>query len=179
MAHETTIKKMNKVLWFTGLSGSGKTTIANALQHELDKLNIESVILDGDVMRKTISADLGFSIDDREAHIKRMAYVAQLFASRGIVVLCCFISPTRAIRSIAMEICGEDVFHVIHVDASVEVCRARDVKGLYAKQKRGEIEDFTGVTSPYEPPRSPFLTLDTEELTVNECVDLIIKKIRL
>ena len=163
------------ILWLTGLSGSGKTTIAHALQHELDKLNVESIILDGDELRETISSELGFSLADREAHIKRCAHVAQMFASRNIVVLACFISPTIDIRAKAMEICESDIFHVIHVDASLELCRARDVKGLYAK----ELKDFTGVSSPYEPPKSPFLTLDTEELSVDECVSLIIKKIRL
>ena len=165
------------VLWFTGLSGSGKTTIAHALQHELDKRNIESQILDGDEMRETISSELGFSLADRETHVKRVAHIAKLFASRGIVTICCLISPTRDIRTKAMDICDDYQypFFVIHVNASLETCRARDVKGLYAKEPK----DFTGVSSPYEPPRSPFLTLDTEELTVNECVDLIIKKIRL
>ena len=163
------------ILWLTGLSGSGKTTIAHALQHELDKLNVESIILDGDELRETISSELGFSLADREAHVKRCAHVARLFASKEIVALVCLISPTRAIRSMAMEICYDTEFFVIHVDASLELCRARDVKGLYAK----ELKDFTGVSSPYEPPRSPFLTLDTEELSVDECVDLIIKKIRL
>ena len=140
---------------------------------------MRSIVLDGDIMRGTISSDLGFSLPDRTENIKRVAYIARMLSDCDIFVICCFISPTRDIRATAMEIIGDDRFWVVHIDASVEVCRARDVKGLYAKQKRGEIEDFTGVTSPYEPPRSPFLTLDTEELTVNECVDLIIKKIRL
>jgi len=157
------------ILWLTGLSGSGKTTIAEALSDALADENIGSLVLDGDRVRETISSDLGYSLED----IRRVAHIAKLLNDHGMIVICCFISPTREIRAMAMEIISDESFYVVHVDCSLEMCRARDVKGLYANEPK----DFTGVSSPYEPPRNPFLTLDTEELNVDECVELIIKKI--
>jgi len=170
---------MNKVLWLTGLSGSGKTTIAEALKARLTEDNVVSYVLDGDVMRKTISSDLGFIYRERMANIHRAAHVAKMLADCGVLVICCFISPSQAMRSTALEIIGDDRFYVVHIATTLSECERRDPKGMYKKAREGKIRDFTGVDSPYEPPKSPFLTLDTEELSVDECVDLIIKKIRL
>jgi adenylyl-sulfate kinase len=147
------------VLWFTGLSGSGKSTLANALDVELHGRGIKTVLLDGDNVRHGLCGDLGFSADDRHENLRRIAEVAKLMADTGLVVLTAFVSPYRGDRDRARAIVGPERFAEIYVDAPVEVCANRDVKGLYAKAQAGLITDFTGVNSPYEAPLAPELTV--------------------
>jgi adenylylsulfate kinase len=147
------------VLWFTGLSGSGKSTLANALDVELHGRGIKTVLLDGDNVRHGLCGDLGFSADDRHENLRRIAEVAKLMADTGLVVLTAFVSPYRGDRDRARAIVGPERFAEIYVDAPVEVCATRDVKGLYAKAQAGLITDFTGVNSPYEAPLAPELTV--------------------
>jgi adenylyl-sulfate kinase len=146
------IDESGNVIWLTGLSGSGKTTIANALSELLTVKGKKHVILDGDVMRRSISADLGFSMKDRAIHAERVARLAKELADQGHFVIVCLISPTSAIREKAKEIIGEERFFLVYVDASIEVCKERDPKGLYAKAEAGEIKGMTGIDSPYEVP---------------------------
>ena len=147
------------VLWFTGLSGSGKSTLANALDAELHGRGIKTVLLDGDNVRHGLCGDLGFSANDRHENLRRIAEVAKLMADTGLVVLTAFVSPYRSDRDRARAIVGPERFAEIYVDAPVEVCATRDVKGLYAKAQAGLITDFTGVNSPYEAPLAPELTV--------------------
>lgn len=147
------------VLWFTGLSGSGKSTLANALDSELHGRGIKTVLLDGDNVRHGLCGDLGFSADDRHENLRRIAEVAKLMADTGLVVLTAFVSPYRSDRDRARAIVGPERFAEIYVDAPIEVCATRDVKGLYAKAQAGLITDFTGVNSPYEAPLAPELTV--------------------
>ena len=147
------------VLWFTGLSGSGKSTLANTLDAELHGRGIKTVLLDGDNVRHGLCGDLGFSADDRHENLRRIAEVAKLMADTGLVVLTAFVSPYRSDRDRARAIVGPERFAEIYVDAPVEVCATRDVKGLYAKAQAGLITDFTGVNSPYEAPLAPELTV--------------------
>ena len=147
------------VLWFTGLSGSGKSTLANALDVELHGRGIKTVLLDGDNVRHGLCGDLGFSADDRHENLRRIAEVAKLMADTGLVVLTAFVSPYRSDRDRARAIVGPERFAEIYVDAPIEVCATRDVKGLYAKAQAGLITDFTGVNSPYEAPLAPELTV--------------------
>ena len=147
------------VLWFTGLSGSGKSTLANVLDAELHGRGIKTVLLDGDNVRHGLCGDLGFSADDRHENLRRIAEVAKLMADTGLVVLTAFVSPYRSDRDRARAIVGPERFAEIYVDAPIEVCATRDVKGLYAKAQAGLITDFTGVNSPYEAPLAPELTV--------------------
>jgi adenylylsulfate kinase len=148
-------------LWFTGLSGSGKTTIAAIVESELRDRGSAIEILDGDVVRENLSKGLGFSKEDRDTNIRRIAFVADLLSRNGVPVITAAISPYREIRDEARELMGER-FIEAYVQASVEECERRDVKGLYAKARTGEIKEFTGVSDPYEPPLNPELVLDTE-----------------
>ncbi len=148
------------VLWFTGLSGSGKSTLAQALEQALFATGRQAFVLDGDNLRHGLNADLGFSDADRGENIRRVTEVAGLFAEAGMIVISAFISPFRADRIAARQRVG-DGFHEIHLSASLEVCESRDPKGLYGKARRGEIADFTGISSPYEEPHSPDLIIDT------------------
>jgi bifunctional enzyme CysN/CysC len=160
------------VVWFTGLSGSGKTTLAFELEQKLFAERFQVFVLDGDNIRHGVSADLGFSPADRAENIRRVGEVAALFATAGLIALSAFISPYRADRALARDavrrMVGEGAFHEIYLSANVAVCERRDPKGLYAKARRGEIQDFTGVSAPYEPPVRPELLLDTGRQTVEE-----------
>ena len=158
------------VMWFTGLSASGKSTIARALEHVLFHRGLFTYVLDGDNVRHGLNADLAFSREDRQENIRRIAHVSELFMQAGIVTLSAFISPFQRDRQLAREIVGNDRFLEVFVDASVETCAARDPKGLYQKAMKGEIKDFTGVSSPYEPPTSPALVLKTAEFPLEHCV---------
>ncbi len=155
------------VLWMSGLSGAGKSTLAMALQRELFRRKIQVYTLDGDNVRNGLNRDLGFSEEERTENIRRVAEVAKLFADAGTIVISAFIAPTKATRAAARDIIG-DRYHEVHVSANIEVCESRDVKGLYAKARRGEIDDFTGVSSPWEPPESPDLDVNTGELSLDE-----------
>ena len=154
-------------LWFTGLSGAGKTTISHIVERELRDRGSRIEVLDGDVVRENLSKGLGFSKDDRDTNIRRIAFVADLLSRNGVPVITAAISPYREIRDEARELMG-DRFIEVFVKASVEVCAERDVKGLYEKAFKGEIKEFTGVSDPYEPPLSPELTLDTEHDSAEE-----------
>lgn len=160
------------VLWFTGLSGAGKTTLALETEKRLFERGWRAYVLDGDNVRHGLSSDLGFSPEDREENIRRIGEVAALFAEAGLIVISAFISPYRRDRRLARDAAG-DAFHEIHVDADLSVCERRDPKGLYEKARAGEIPDFTGISAPYEAPERPELTVETDTLTVEESVGLL------
>lgn len=149
-------------LWFTGLSGAGKTTISEIVADELKSRGSKLEILDGDIVRENLSKGLGFSKEDRDINIRRIAFVADLLSRNGVPVITAAISPYRELRDEARQMMG-DRFIEVYIEASVEVCEARDVKGLYAKARSGEIKEFTGVSDPYEPPLNPEIALKTAE----------------
>jgi adenylylsulfate kinase len=159
------------VVWLTGLSGAGKTTIAHALAERLKSAGYKVEILDGDVVRQHFSKGLGFSKEDRIENIKRVAYVAHLLARNGVVVIVALISPYREGRNYARQLIGD--FVEVYVKCPLNVLIERDVKGLYAKALRGEIQNFTGISDPYEPPESPEVVVETDKETVDESVDKI------
>lgn len=165
------------MVWFTGLSGSGKSTLALALERELSARGILCKVLDGDNIRSGINSNLGFSAEDRRENIRRIAEVARLFVDLGVVTIASFISPERSMREMAAEIIGREDFKEIYVSTSIAECERRDVKGLYARARRGEIKDFTGVSAPYEPPVAPALAIDTAGKTVEESVNGILSLI--
>jgi adenylylsulfate kinase len=157
------------VLWMTGLPGAGKSTLANALKARLESERALVTVLDGDVLRTGLNAGLGFSGADRHENIRRAAEVAALFNNAGFVVVCALISPAVAHRDLARTIIGDRFFEV-HIHSDLEVCESRDPKGLYAKARKGQLTDFTGISSPYEAPLSPDLTIDTARSTIDESV---------
>lgn len=158
------------MLWFTGLSGSGKSTVAMALERELQKRGLLCRILDGDNIRTGINANLGFSADDRRENIRRVAEVAKLFVDTGIITIAAFVSPTEDLRNLAQHIIGKDDFKEIFISTPIEECERRDVKGLYARARRGEVKNFTGISAPFEAPQHPALSLDTSKLSLEESV---------
>ncbi len=174
---EQRLEQQGKVLWLTGLSGSGKSTIAEHLERRLFEAGYFPQVLDGDNIRSGINKNLGFSVADRTENIRRIAEVARLYANSGVIVLASFISPTRQIRAMAKTIIGENDFLEIYVNAPLEECERRDVKGLYEKARRGEIKGFTGIDSPYEAPESPFLEIRTDQLALEKSVDLLFEKV--
>lgn len=165
------------MVWFTGLSGSGKSTVALGVERELHKRGILCRILDGDNIRSGINKNLGFLADDRKENIRRIAEIGKLFVDTGVVTLSAFISPTNEFRRMASGIIGADDFKEVYVSTPLEVCEQRDVKGLYARARRGEIKDFTGVSAPFEVPEHPALTLDTSVLTLEESVNKVLELI--
>ena len=165
---EKRLGQRSKVVWLTGLSGSGKSTIAQQLEQLLFSEGYFAQVLDGDNIRMGISNNLGFSVEDREENIRRIAEVAKLYLHSGVLTLASFISPTRAIRDMARKIIGPEDFVEIYINAPLEVCEQRDVKGLYAKARRGEIKGFTGIDSPYEAPEYPALEIRTDQLSLEE-----------
>ena len=166
-----------RCLWLTGLSASGKSTVANLLERHLVSEGRHTYLLDGDNVRHGLNRDLGFTEADRVENIRRVAEVARLMVDAGLIVIVSFISPFQSERDFARSLFDKDEFMEIFVDASVETCARRDPKGLYAKAKRGEIRNFTGVDSPYERPERPDLRLDTEKLSPEECVELVIERL--
>ncbi len=160
-------------LWFTGLSGSGKTTIAKELERTLKDQGYKAERLDGDDLREYLCRDLGFSKEDRDENIRRVSYVAKLLTRNDIITLCCFVSPYRKAREQARELIGE--FVEIYVNAPLSVCEQRDVKGLYEKARAGDIKEFTGISDPYEPPENPELELPTENMKLDRCVKEVTK----
>jgi adenylylsulfate kinase len=162
------------VLWFTGLSGSGKSTVANALAQKLYDQNIRNYVLDGDNIRNGLNRDLSFSDEDRSENIRRISEVSKLFVDNGTVVLTAFISPFIQDREMAKRIVSEEEFIEIFVSCPIEECEKRDPKGLYSKARKGEIRDFTGIDSPYEEPISPDFTIYTNEQSVSEIVESIL-----
>ena len=179
---ESLLGQRGLMIWFTGLSGSGKSTIAIALERELHRRGILCRILDGDNIRSGINNNLGFTEADRVENIRRIAEVSRLFVDTGIVTLAAFISPNNDIREMAARIIGKDDFVEVYVSTPLEECERRDVKGLYATARRGEIKNFTGISAPFEAPLHPSLTLDTSVLSVeesvNELLTLVLPKIR-
>ncbi|MGA3012605.1 MAG: adenylyl-sulfate kinase [Bacteroidales bacterium] len=180
---EKRLKQKAKVLWMTGLSGSGKTTIGLALEKELIKRGFLIMLLDGDLVRTGINNNLRFSVEDRKENIRRIAEVSKLFVNCGIVTINCFISPTDEIRTMAKNIIGDDDFLEVFVSAPLEICENRDVKGLYAKARTGEIPEFTGISSPFDIPQDADLVLKTDQMNVEETIqcalDFILPKITL
>ncbi len=174
---EKLLNQKAKVLWLTGLSGSGKSTIAQALERELFNKGFFAQVLDGDNIRSGINSNLGFSIEDRKENIRRIAEIAKLYLNSGIITINSFISPTRDIRTFAKSIVGEDDFIEIYINTPIEICEARDVKGLYRKARNGEIKGFTGIDSPYENPIQPALEIRTENQDVQESVNNILNYI--
>ena len=173
-AREKLLGQKGMVLWFTGLSGSGKSTIAVEVEKELYRRGRASYRLDGDNLRFGLNKDLGFTAADRTENIRRIGEVAALFADAGLITLASFISPYRAGREAARQAAGAENFKEIYVKASVEACAERDPKGLYARAKKGEIENFTGISAPYEEPEEPELVVDTEKLSLEESVELVL-----
>lgn len=172
---EALLGQRGRMVWFTGLSGSGKSTIAIALERELQRRGLLCRILDGDNIRSGINNNLGFSPEDRVENIRRIAEVGRLFVDTGVITLAAFISPTEELRRMAARIIGEDDFLEIYVSTPLEECERRDVKGLYAKARRGEIKEFTGISAPFEAPGHPALALDTSKLSLEESVGRILK----
>jgi bifunctional enzyme CysN/CysC len=165
-------------IWLTGLSGSGKSTIAYALEKKLIEEGHACFVLDGDNIRHGLNKDLGFSAEDRSENIRRVAEVAKLFNEAGLIVITSFISPFRKDRENAREIIGKDRFIEVYVNASLEICEARDPKGLYAKARKGEISEFTGISSPYEPPENPDLILPSGSISVDEAVETMLRHLQ-
>ena len=171
---EALLGQRGVMVWFTGLSGSGKSTVAIAVERELQRRGLLCRILDGDNIRSGINNNLGFSEADRVENIRRIAEVGKLFVDTGIITLAAFISPNNALRRMAAGIIGAEDFLEVYVSTPLEVCERRDVKGLYAKARRGEIKEFTGVSAPFEVPEHPALSLDTSSLTVEESVEKVL-----
>ena len=165
------------LIWFTGLSGSGKSTIANAVEQKLHENNIKTYTLDGDNIRSGINKDLSFSPQDRGENIRRIAEVSNLMIDAGLVVLAAFVSPYIKDRKAIKEVVGADQFIEVFVNTSLEECERRDVKGLYEKARQGIIKDFTGIDAPYEAPTNPDVEIQTEKLTLEESVALIMTNI--
>ena len=166
------------VLWLTGLSGAGKTTLANHLERALFDKNKLVYVLDGDKVRTGLNSDLGFSNEDRFENIRRIGEVSRLFADAGLIVIVAFISPFRKDRDSVRMAMEAGKFIEVFIDCPLEVCEKRDTKGLYKKARAGMIEDFTGISSPYEPPLSPEIHLRTEKDTVNKCIDKIMNYLK-
>jgi len=179
---ESLLNQKSKAVWMTGLSGSGKTTIAKGVERHLHSQKILNQLLDGDNIRVGISNNLSFSPKDRTENIRRIAEVSKLFLNCGIVTLNCFVSPTIEMRKMAKNIIGADDFIEIYINASIDTCEKRDVKGLYRKARLGEIRDLTGISSPFEAPVNPALIINTSELSIEESVkkvlDYIMPKIK-
>lgn len=165
---EGCLKQRGCVVWLTGLSGSGKSTISRALEQELVRDGHMAFVLDGDEVRNRLNKDLGFTQDDRQENIRRIAEVARLFAECGVICITAFISPLRAQRQMARDIVGKDRFFEVHVDCDLSVCEQRDPKGLYKKARAGKIPDFTGITSAYEAPEKPDIRIDSTSATVEQ-----------
>lgn len=171
---EALLGQRGVMVWFTGLSGSGKSTVAIGVERELQRRGLLCRILDGDNIRSGINNNLGFSEADRVENIRRIAEVGKLFVDTGIITLAAFISPNNALRRMAADIIGAEDFLEVYVSTPLEVCERRDVKGLYAKARRGEIKDFTGVSAPFEVPENPALSLDTSKLSLEESVNQVL-----
>ena len=165
---------MGRILWLTGFSGAGKSTIAAGLERRITALGRRAVVLEGDALRRGLCSDLTFSPEDRKENIRRVGEVSKLFAATGVFCISAFISPYRADRQLVRSIVPRGQFIEIFVNAPIETCERRDPKGLYAKARRGEIKDFTGVNSPYEPPENPEIEIRTDKLSVAESVAKIL-----
>ena len=174
---EKLLNQKGKVVWLTGLSGSGKTTIALQLEKELYKLGFLVQILDGDNIRAGINNNLSFSEGDRTENIRRIAEVSKLFLNCGVITINCFVSPTIKMRQIAKKIIGKENYYEIFINADLETCEKRDVKGLYKKARNGEIKNFTGIDSQYEKPNNPSLEVNTSQLSIDQSIEIILKNV--
>jgi adenylylsulfate kinase len=171
------VRQDPKVIWMTGLSGAGKTTLAEALQYEINRKGYFTKVFDGDEIRKGLNKDLGYSTEDRYENIRRMAEVAKLFCDHGLIVICSFITPSKAMRDMASEIIGKERFVEVFVNCPLEVCEQRDVKGLYKKARAGLLKDFTGIDSDYEKPLHPDIELRTDLWTVKKTARYLLRKV--
>mgnify|MGYP003479486954 FL=1 len=179
---ESLLGQRGIMIWFTGLSGSGKSTVAMGVERELHAQGILCRILDGDNVRAGINNNLGFSAEDRIENIRRIAEIGKLFVQTGVVTLACFVSPTNDIRQMAREIVGEEDFLEVYISTPIEECERRDVKGLYARARKGEVKNFTGISAPFEAPISADIDIDTSKIPLEESVrtltELIIKRVK-
>jgi len=162
------------ILWFSGLSGSGKSTIAHRLEERLFEIGVRTYVLDGDNVRTGLNKGLGFSAEDREENIRRIGHVAKLFIDAGLVVLTAFISPYKKDRATVRSLVGSDEFVEIYVKCPLEICERRDTKGLYEKARRGVVKQFTGIDDPYEEPEHPEIILETDRVNLEQCVEKIL-----
>jgi len=185
--HEPTVSRQNRedmnthkscILWFTGLSGAGKSTMAHAVEDALHQRGVRTFVLDGDNVRKGLCKDLGFSDADRTENIRRIGEVSNLLMQAGVITLTAFISPFIRDRQIVRDLVNADEFIEIFCNSPLEVCERRDVKGLYKKARAGVISDFTGISSPYEKPENPEISLDTANMTVDESVEVVINYLK-
>jgi len=174
---EALLKQRGVVLWFTGLSGSGKSSVANELAYKLHSMGHITYVLDGDNIRHGLNKDLGFSPEDRDENIRRISEVACLFADAGVIAITAFISPYRKLRNFCRELAGQGRFLEIYTKACLETCEKRDPKGLYKKAKAGIIKDFTGINAPYEEPENPELIIDTDKYNIEESAEIVLKKL--
>lgn len=174
---ESLLHQRGIMIWMTGLSGSGKSTVAIGVERELHNRGILCRILDGDNIRAGINSNLGFSEEDRRENIRRIAEIGKLFVDTGIVTIACFVSPTTELREMARKIIGEKDFREVYIATPLDECERRDVKGLYARARRGEVKDFTGISAPFEAPTNPDLSLDTSKMTLKEEVEAVIELI--
>lgn len=174
---EALLRQKAAVFWMTGLSGSGKTTIAKILENKLHEQGYLTQILDGDNIRSGINNNLGFSEEDRKENIRRISEVSKLFLHCGVITINCFISPTEEIREIARKIIGAEDFKEIFIDTPLSICEKRDTKGLYKKARAGEIADFTGISSPFEAPKNPEIHIYTENRTPEQSAEEILSQI--
>lgn len=179
---ESLLGQRGIMIWFTGLSGSGKSTVAMGVERELHAQGILCRILDGDNVRAGINNNLGFSAEDRIENIRRIAEIGKLFVQTGVVTLACFVSPTNDIRQMAREIVGKEDFLEVYISTPIEECERRDVKGLYARARKCEVKNFTGISAPFEAPVSPDIAIDTSKIPLEESVrtltELIIKRVK-
>jgi adenylylsulfate kinase len=174
---ELRLNQKAKVIWFTGLSGSGKTTLSVALERDLFNKGYLTQVLDGDNIRAGINNNLGFTNEDRIENIRRIAEVAKLLINSGVICICAFVSPTEETRNIVRDIVGKDDFLEIFVSTPIEVCERRDTKGLYQKARTGEIKNFTGVSAPFEIPQNAILSIDTSDISVGDCVEILLNRL--
>ena len=179
---ESLLGQRGIMIWITGLSGSGKSTVAMGVERALHAQGILCRILDGDNVRAGINNNLGFSAEDRIENIRRIAEIGKLFVQTGVVTLACFVSPTNDIRQMAREIVGKEDFLEVYISTPIEECERRDVKGLYARARKGEVKNFTGISAPFEAPVSPDIAIDTSKIPLEESVktltELIIKRVK-
>jgi adenylylsulfate kinase len=174
---ERHLNQRARVIWMTGLSGAGKTTIARGLEKELLKKGYLSQVIDGDDLRAGLNKNLGFSNEDRKENLRRIAEISRLFINCGVITINSFISPTHEVRSMAKSIVGKDYYIEVFINAPLEVCEQRDNKGLYRKARQGLIKDFTGIDSPFEPPLNANIEIKTDRLTIKESVDTLLSYI--
>lgn len=174
---ESLLHQRGIMIWMTGLSGSGKSTVAIGVERELHNRGILCRILDGDNIRAGINSNLGFSEEDRRENIRRIAEIGKLFVDTGIVTIACFVSPTTELREMARKIIGEKDFREVYIATPLDECERRDVKGLYARARRGEVKNFTGISAPFEAPTTPDLSLDTSKMALKEEVEAVIELI--